>query len=48
MRLVGVKAEVEIETKANKNEAKGIKVKRQVSLRMRNCDIRIRQNRRSG
>ena len=46
MRLVG--AEAEVETEVNEDEAEGIEEGRQVGLRMRDCDIRIRQGRRSG
>jgi hypothetical protein len=46
MRLVGAEAEVEME--ANEDEAEGIEAGRQVGLRMRDCDVRIRQGRRSG
>jgi hypothetical protein len=46
MRLVD--AEAEVETEVNKDEAEGIEEGRQVGLRMRDCDIRIRQGRRSG
>ena len=50
MRLVGAEAEaeVEVETEANEGEAEGIEVGRQVGRRMRACDVRIRQGRRSG
>jgi hypothetical protein len=40
MRLVG--AETEVETEVNEDEAEGIEEGRQVGLRMRDCDIRIR------
>jgi hypothetical protein len=40
MRLVGAKAKVE--TEANEGKAEGIKAGRQVGLRMRDCDVRIR------
>src|ERR1700722_12248798 len=48
MRLVGAEAEGEIETEVNEDEAEGIEAGRQVGLRMRDCDVRIRQGRRSG
>jgi hypothetical protein len=44
MRFVSVKAEVEIET--NEDETEDIKIKKQISLKMRDYDIRIRQGRR--
>jgi hypothetical protein len=46
MRLVGAEAEIEMEV--NEDEAEGIEAGRQVGLRMRDCDVRIRQGRRSG
>jgi hypothetical protein len=48
MRLVGAEAEVEVETEVNEDEAEGIEAGRQVRLRMRDCDVRIRRGRRSG
>jgi hypothetical protein len=48
MRLVGIEVEAEVETEANEGEAEGIEAGRQVGLGMRDCNVRIRQGRRSG